>query len=224
MATLDTSCWDHLRDKGWASVAGAGSPDSLGALASQLGHVVHQPSRPTLSVLRPIDASVAPPLTASATYGLGRFPYHTDLAHWPRPPRYLVMGNGRTASAVPTLLLDTAGGSLLIGLEERARRALWSVSKSRRPFVATLFITNHRHSGLRWDTNVMGPLNDHARYVTAELQARLEGTHPAHEVAHAWTDEDRALILDNWRMLHARPAVPSADTNRLLYRLYVMED
>jgi L-asparagine oxygenase len=42
----------------------------------------------------------------SGIYGLGCFPFHTDLAHWRVPPHYLLLRCMTGYSDVPTLLVD----------------------------------------------------------------------------------------------------------------------
>src|SRR2546423_858394 len=46
---------------------------------------------PSVQVLHPRPQAEAPRNQYSGTFGLGEFPLHTDLAHWSRPPRYLML-------------------------------------------------------------------------------------------------------------------------------------
>lgn len=46
------------------------------------------------------------PNTYSGIFGLDSFPFHTDLAHWRLPPRYVLLRCVRGFADVPTLLLD----------------------------------------------------------------------------------------------------------------------
>jgi L-asparagine oxygenase len=81
-----------------------------------------EPSRKSVSIAVEIGEAITPwagrlvqqllpratdtPNTYSGIYGLGRFPLHTDLAHWQQPPRYLMLRCVRGYANVPTLLLD----------------------------------------------------------------------------------------------------------------------
>ena len=46
------------------------------------------------------------PNTYSGIYGLDRFPFHTDLAHWRLPPHYLLLRCVTGHARVPTLVFD----------------------------------------------------------------------------------------------------------------------
>ena len=212
-----------LHENGWARLQVTGSPEALFSIAESLGTIVNQGSRPELSRLTPIDAASADPNTASASYGTGRFPYHTDLAHWPKPPRFLVMGNADTTSSVPTLLLDSRIPEIYDRISCLAERALWRVTKTQHPFVCSTFLTGSKVNGIRWDLNVMSPLNDAARMTVSDLTSVLECGRPHREVSFDWHIPGTVLIIDNWRMLHARPNVPQSESARALYRVFISE-
>jgi hypothetical protein len=44
-----------------------------------------------VQTLTPKSETNATPNTYSGNYGLGEFPFHTDLAHWSVPPRYVAI-------------------------------------------------------------------------------------------------------------------------------------
>jgi L-asparagine oxygenase len=46
---------------------------------------------PDVQVLRPREKSDLLLNQYSGQYGLDKFPLHTDLAHWSRPPQYLLL-------------------------------------------------------------------------------------------------------------------------------------
>src|SRR5690606_448828 len=54
-----------------------------------------------------LPRNAAMPNTYSGIYGLNPFPFHTDLAHWRLPPRYLLLRCVTGHVDVPTLLLDS---------------------------------------------------------------------------------------------------------------------
>lgn len=213
-----------LQERGWLEIPHIYRPDQLLSLATGLGPIVHQDSRPPISKLIPIPAETAGLATASRTYGTGEFPFHTDLAHWPTPARFLVMGNTGVASHTPTLLLDTRTDATFQQLRPLARRAVWKVSKTRRPFTCSMLFSHGDTERLRWDTNVMSPSNAAAEEIASLLPVSLRLSERANVTSIHWHQTGRTLIVDNWRVLHARPAVPTTDSMRTLYRIFVMEE
>lgn len=210
-----------LQERGWLEVEEIHSPEQLLNLAEQLGQVVHQESRPVISALKPIPAEAAASATASHRYGTGEFPLHTDLAHWPTPARYLVMANLNVVSQTPTLLLDTKADRALEELRPLAKRAIWSISKARRAFACTIIFGQGKAEGLRWDENVMSPSNPAAEGLVNRLRSALRLSDRVNLPSIRWNHPGRALVVDNWRVLHARPAVPVADHTRTLHRVFV---
>jgi hypothetical protein len=75
--------------------------------------------------------------------------------------------------------------------------------------------------GFRWDFLFLSPLNEAAR-LTSEAIASLK-----------WSCDDTislnllepgdTLVIDNWRMLHGRSAVPDGSMNRVIERIYLSE-
>ena len=209
-----------LHEHGWIEVADMHRLGDILSLAERLGHIVHQESRPLTSTLRPIPAAAAAKNTASKSYGTGEFPFHTDVAHWPTPARFIVMGNLDIASQTPTLLLDTRTDDVFKEIRPLARRATWNVVKTRRAFSCTMLFTHGDTEGLRWDANVMNPINRAAEELAQSLRAELALSGRSNLQSVSWHQTGRALIIDNWRMLHARPSVPAADAMRTLHRVF----
>jgi alpha-ketoglutarate-dependent taurine dioxygenase len=163
--------------------------------------------------LEPRERSDARPSTLSRRYGLCAFPWHTDAAHWLQPARLLVMRSLRP-TLTPTLWLDV--GSLLAA-RGCLRRALstgsWVVSTGpRRSFYCSMLDGRGR---IRFNPEVMAPVSSRSRAAQTELAAVIEG-HAAE--THRW-DLGEAIIIDNARLLHARPAVAEQDTQRKLERM-----
>ncbi len=223
MNILSPQLLTALHQCGWAELGAVAGPSDLLKVAQMLGQVVHQYSRPSVSMLKPLAEREADPSTTSALHGMGKFPYHTDLAHWPTPPRYVVMGNGDCLSNVPTLLLDTRSDQKIIRLRESGRRAVWKVTKATRPFLCSLQFVHRGTEGFRWDRNVMAPANSSALTLETELIQALETNVTNNEVAFGWKVPNTCLVIDNWRVLHARPSVPSAEAHRRLYRAFSRE-
>lgn len=212
-----------LQERGWTQIPDIYLPDELLSLAMVLGHVVHQDSRAPISKLRPIPTEKAGLATASRIHGTGEFPFHTDLAHWPTPARFVVMGNTDVISNTPTLLLDTRTDKTFQEFRPLAKRAIWKVSMTRRPFMCSMLFSHGNTEGLRWDANVMSPSNSAADEIAEWLPAELPLSERDNVQPIYWDQTGRTLIVDNWRVLHARPAVPATDSTRTLQRIFVME-
>src|SRR6185436_2134964 len=75
----------------------------LDSIAKDLGQPIAAWNGPIVHELAPRVSGT--PNTYSGIFGLGRFPFHTDLAHWPVPPRYLVLRCIRGYEDVPTQLV-----------------------------------------------------------------------------------------------------------------------
>ena len=88
---------------GWAS--GSGDVEWVRRQAAALGRteVAVRRGDPTVSLSRPVEASVAEPSPSSATYGLGDQPLHTDGAHLPVPPDFVVLVSARPSTTATRL-------------------------------------------------------------------------------------------------------------------------
>src|SRR5690606_39074406 len=75
-------------------------------LASQIGALAEMENGSPFSALAPMARAHASPVSYSGIYGLGEFPFHTDLAHWRQPPRYLLLRCVVGFKAVRTFLID----------------------------------------------------------------------------------------------------------------------
>ncbi|WP_157778242.1 TauD/TfdA family dioxygenase [Burkholderia thailandensis] len=71
---------------------------------------------------------------------------------------------------------------------------------------------------LRWDSLFLSPKNESARKV-AKLMAELDIELLAHDIF--LSEPGHTVLLDNWRVLHGRSAVPSTDVGRSLDRVYL---
>lgn len=172
-----------------------------------------------LTILRPNEA---PKNSFSYIFGNGAFPFHTDMARHARPPRYVIMRLISASDNVrPTLLIDFRHLSLTNGVLACLQSEVWTV-KGRPPFVSSV-ITSLSPSCqmLRYDPVCMKPTSIRAEIAGKELESQLAGTIP---MSFRWQPH-RALVIDNWRVLHARPAEHEAgDTQRILERVQVLAE
>jgi L-asparagine oxygenase len=186
----------------------------------ELGQLLDIPSLSTVQRLVPRTNADASPASYSGNYGLGDFPMHTDLAHWAKPPRFLLLRCISGATDVSTRLLD---GHLLcrtVGIDRVSRVLL----RPRRPIDKSrllLRLLDENASGssrLRWDELFLTPANGFARTAVADMLMAMQSS-PRTEVFLA--DAGDTLVIDNWRMLHGRSPVASGARGRVIERAYL---
>lgn len=82
-----TSIVDEVLANGF-TVLPACRPDADGAdVAATLGKVLQLGDTPPVHRIVPKATDAAGSNSYSGLYGLGTFPFHTDMAHWRPPPR-----------------------------------------------------------------------------------------------------------------------------------------
>ena len=155
--------------------------------------------------------------TYSGNYGLNALPLHTDLAHWHRPPRYVMLRCIVGAPSVCTRVIHRRDlepqipGSLM-------KRAMFS---PRRRLDGKMYLLHMLTDELfRWDELFLEPKNQPAfesRQRMLDALQRIEVTNivlaqPGH-----------TLLIDNWHALHGRSHVPASETGRCLERVYMEE-
>jgi L-asparagine oxygenase len=171
--------------------------------------------------LLPTTQSLTTPNTYSGNFGLGAFPLHTDLAHWARPPRYLMLRCSRGDKDAHTQIVD--GRSIVdsIGSSLLAR----CLSRPRRPMKGTfqllpIWQTSSEQSEqlIRWDSIYLKPANEHAEKVFRLIEDCLSRVQPIETVL---LNEGDTLLVDNWRLLHGRSTVQNPASPRRIHRVYL---
>jgi hypothetical protein len=193
-----------------------------GAGVAEVAAEIGEPMAPWGSAIiqHLVPRATSTPNTYGGIFGLGSFPFHTDLAHWRCPPRYLLLRCIRGFADVPTLLIDgrTVTDSVTLDVLRRA------VVRPRRPQggemrFLRLWQSSDTGVGLmRWDDVFLKPASRVGELAIQQVRERL---HAAEPTAIAMIDAGDTLIIDNWRMLHARPAITSGREQRRLDRVYL---
>lgn len=183
----------------------------------RLGTIVQANSLPKIHTLKP--KSAVQPNTYSGNYGLGEFPLHSDLAHWPIPPRYLALrcligvAGVRTRLLDGTSLIDAIGYLRLERTIVQPRRLL----ANGRPLLRLLSETSAGQI-LRWDELFIIPASPSSALAVAEVRQFLASADLQNVELLVPGD---TLVIDNWRMLHGRSCVPPATAHRHLERVYL---
>jgi hypothetical protein len=191
-------------------------------VVSSLGVIGARGETAPVHLLKPTLAESSTPNTYSGMYGHGQFPFHTDLAHWPYPPRFLLLRCLIGYPAIPTMLLDGARLVEIIGSAALSR----SLVQPRRPLrgslpLLRLYDSQRGDHGLfRWDEVFIRPASTAGRAGFDKVRQEVSHAQPT---KISLVSRGDTLILDNWRMLHARSPVPSECQDRAIERAYLEE-
>ena len=202
-----------LRKTGfWTSTVGGGF--DLLDWASGLGLTPRPASTggPLVSTLTPTPTAEAKPRSLSRKHGLGAFPPHTDAAHHRIPPRMtalrLVSGSRPNR---PTLLFDWSGVADE-ALRSDLRYGVWLVRAGRHRFYRpAIEVLSDGRTLIRYDQGCMTPATPRAERAVSLID---EYSNRASQTLIEWR-EGSLLVIDNWRVLHARApnAVSTSDSN-----------
>lgn len=189
-----------------------GDIDRFQAVCQKFGRVrPARPGRHPVEILSPKSCREARPQSLSALHGLGEFPAHTDCAHWPTPPRLLVMYCKGNDACRSTLLYDWQ--NIVAHLTEPSTifREVFLIKSGRHSFYDSI-AARHRKF-VRFDRGCMYPTTPRSARVLGEVRRALSLAEPQ-EIA--WSP-GATLFVDNWRVLHAR-GIADQSAERLLYR------
>jgi hypothetical protein len=159
------------------------------------------------------------PNSYSGIYGMGSFPFHTDLAHWREPPRYLMLRCIKGYAEVPTLLVD---GRTLVR-EASSDLLMRALVKPRRPHngavsLLRLYETTDRGNRMRWDEVFLQPVGKVGR-LAVDCVRRCLAQIEVHSISLMLPGD--TMLIDNWMMLHARSPIPPGCENRKIERVYL---
>lgn len=166
-----------------------------------------------------VPRAIATPNTYSGIFGLDGFPFHTDLAHWHLPPRYLLLRCVIGYVDVATLLLDGQAIFDTVTLDVLTR----AIFKPRRPRggqVTLLRLCKPTDDSycFRWDDVFLRPAS---RIGDIAYQSIKEHLPKCETLSIALARPGDTLLIDNWRMLHARSPIPAGREDRKIQRVYL---
>ncbi len=159
----------------------------------------------------------------SGSYGYDEFPFHSDLAHWSLPPRYLLLRCVVGSRDVLTSLLPFSIFEEKMGV----RKLSFALVAPRRKSIAQRIcpvpvkFKFGVESVYRWDSLFLIPLNDSSREAYRVMSSTVWGREEV--VPTCLEKAGDTLIIDNWKLLHSRSRVPSASANREIDRVYLQK-
>ncbi len=188
--------------------------DSLD-IANEIGVAARVEGADMVQSLVPTDSKNKEASSYSGNFGMDAFPFHTDLAHWYKPPRFLLLRCIKPSSDVYTGILPSAP----LFIEENyndLRRALF---RPRRRLDGRLSPLRLFEKNLyRWDTLFLSPLSRMAKSLQIRIEQRIKESSP-HKVFLA--EGGDCVLIDNWNTFHSRSAVPPKASNRKIERTYI---
>jgi hypothetical protein len=170
---------------------------------------------PLIENLTPRTRDAARPASLSSIYGLGALPVHTDCAYYNLPPQYVILRNIGDRTNCKTILISRRSLREHLGYESQTK-GIWSVKGKNRMFFGK--IDNGKF--VRWDANIMKPLNAEARAERRDMSNFLENSEV---IRIEWTNYGDTLLFNNWYWLHAREKSEDT-TDRILQRVLVAEN
>lgn len=166
-----------------------------------------------------IPRAEATPNSYSGIFGLNCFPFHSDLAHWRTPPRYLLLRCITGFADVPTLMID--GHDLVDAITlDVLTRAIFKPRRPRDGSVSLLRLCEPVDDVLRvrWDEVFLKPASRIGEFADLRVREWLSTCTPT---AVSLAELHDTLLIDNWRMLHARSPILPGRENRAIERIYL---
>jgi alpha-ketoglutarate-dependent taurine dioxygenase len=161
-------------------------------------------------LLEPKDFGRAREWSLSGVYGLGAFPWHSDGAVSSSPPRWLLLQAIELSYPTCTELL-VPDADLIAALRETTLRARDRSGQTKYlPAIVPVPAGGFR---LRWDPRTCTPR-------TGLAVEDIEERSPTVRIEWA---VNRLLVVDNFRVLHRRPAV-QGQGKRVLVRTYAWDE
>jgi alpha-ketoglutarate-dependent taurine dioxygenase len=211
----------RVQKDGWLKSTVTETGDNLHAaaerIARRLGNPIRGRAGRKIEPLIPTKQVGANAKSLSVMHGLGSFPMHTDGAHLPRPPRFVVLVCASPGTvAVPTTLLRFRDLRATEQERDLLETAPFLVRNSRRSFYSTICSPSRRF--IRFDEGCMVPQSKEGEASAKSI------AHRAKEVgvtAVHWRIGD-VLIIDNWNVLHGRGLGDTqSSSDRKLFRVSV---
>jgi Taurine catabolism dioxygenase TauD, TfdA family len=205
-----------LKNAGWCSI----SPPiarNLPELIKSLGPLLPRGrGKSGYSDLKPYSRATAPPASMSAITGTSAQPAHTDGAYLPSPPRYVALQCLDTGEApCPTVVWPVDVSRLQRDRPRLLTRAGWVArGGGHPPFYCSAMETSNVGFRLRFDPLCMRAPAGYERGVNEAWEILKLYLTP---IEFAW-ERGSALVIDNWRCLHARGEGANRAPSRLLRR------
>lgn len=186
-------------------------------MAKSIGNVLKIPTMPLTQTLTPRLKENEHESTYSGNFGIEEFPFHTDLAHWYIPPRFFLLRCIIPAPDVHTKLIDSNKIYDCFGAIPFSK----SHFKPRKKLDRTANILKIKEGDVfRWDSIFIQPANKSAEELSLLIKDKINRTTC---IEISLDKEGKCVLIDNWRMLHARDPISRESMSRKIERIYFEE-
>ena len=208
----------ELDNSGWTFVEGIKTSSELLELGRTIGQPIPSPNGEMVKQIKVTPSIKASPGSQSSMYDTGPFPLHTDTVFWPIPVRYVLLraeGDLRRPTTVMSFMeifksQDKKFANLV-------RKSIWLTCTMSKPFYCSLELYDGVSIGWRYDKDLMVPVNEAAKEVDSLLRSLVMSS----RTNNIDWQENSAVILSNWKVLHGRGAQPPDEGLRIIERIYV---
>jgi L-asparagine oxygenase len=154
----------------------------------------------------------------SEYYGMGTFPFHSDVAYWPKPAKFLALYcKNPGAGNRKTRVIDLSQYREEIKKAISPGNDLFILKKRPFPFYAQVINGGRTNWWIRWDKEVMLPLKD------SGVWERLEGLIQGLPILEINWSHKLLVLIDNRMCLHSRGESMVPDKDRVLKRFLMKE-
>jgi alpha-ketoglutarate-dependent taurine dioxygenase len=205
----------ELNNQGWTEVDGVTSDSDILKIANDIGKIRPHANNELIFSLKPSNGVYKLKGTLSNSYGFSDFPLHTDTAFWTKPVRYILLSSYKSSSSQTIIAsFNSMLEKLSLSDLKSAERAIFRVRTIHSQFYTSLKFMENDIIGFKYDPNCMEPVNFHGkRFVENIKTVNTETTNVN------WSGR-KAVLIDNWKVLHGRTAV-NPNENRELKRIYI---
>lgn len=194
-------------------------PDqSILDIASSFGVVMPGARGEMIQLIPARDKGDGPVGSFSYVVGYDAFPWHTDTAYWNIPARYLFLTSPAASSCATLYQGFDVVKTAVPGFDYLMSRAVFLLDvPGQKRYLSPRFEGGGGVTGFRLDFHIYRPMNEEAERVLNQVGAFLSDNFNR----FLWTGNN-AVIIDNWRFIHAREAAYE-DKTRVLKRIYINE-
>lgn len=212
-------CRKVLLEKGIVELDLAAFPKrDLLEIASCFGTVVPGARGELIQLLPARDKGNGSVGSFSYVKGYDAFPWHTDTAYWDMPARYLFLTSSDASPCATLYQSFDVVGEAIPNFDYLMSRAVFLLDiPGQKRYLSPRFEGIGCTHGFRLDFHIYRPMNEEAGRVLDEVGAFLSVNYQR----FLWTGSN-AVVIDNWRFIHAREAAYE-DRTRLLKRIYINE-
>lgn len=190
---------------------------SILQIATELGQVIELENNLTIQQLKPRLKEIESKRTYSGNYGLDEFPLHSDMAHWYKPPQYLLLKCITPAIDTYTSILNFEK----ILMEIDINYELAHFIPRRQINFKTNILKIKNHNGIsRWDNLFIKPFNKNAEILSELIKKELN---TREKINLKLENSGDCLLINNWKMVHGRSKINDQSLNRLYERIYLSE-